>query len=120
MKFYLDEDLPAAIAELLRRRGFDAVSAHELGHLRWPDEQQLARAASEDRVLVTHNAQHFIRISREAIRRQRPHPGIAVCSPGFQGREIAPIANALAQLAGQYPKGLGEYDLVYIQPSRVT
>ena len=120
MRFYLDEDLPAAIAGLLRRRGPDAVSAHELGHLHWTDEAQLAYAARDRRVLVTRNANHFIDLCREAIRLRRPHAGIVICSHRFQGREIAAIATALVELAERYPKGLGEYDLVYIQPPSVS
>lgn len=114
MKFYLDEDLPATIAGALRRRGFDAVSAYEVGNRRLSDEGQLAFAARAGRALVSHNAQHFIRISREALTRHEPHAGIILCPPSIEGREIGAITNALIRLAGQYPHGLGEYDVVYV------
>ncbi|MBI2154577.1 MAG: DUF5615 family PIN-like protein [Candidatus Rokubacteria bacterium] len=60
MKFYLDEDLPARVAELLRRRGFDALSVHEVGNFRFSDREQLAFAAREGRCLVTRDARHFV------------------------------------------------------------
>ena len=116
MTFYLDEDLPGAIAELLRRRGSDATSAHELNQLGWTDDVQLAYATRDRRALVTRNADDFVHLGREAIRLHRPHCGIVICSPRFQGREIAAIATALAELAGRYPSGLGPYDVVDVQP----
>lgn len=116
MRFYLDEDLSPAIAQLLRRRGYDATSAQQLLHRGWTDEEQLAYAGMQGRVFVTHNAGDFIRISREAFESKRPHAGIAVCSSSFSGDEVAAIASALITLTRQYPHGLGEYDLVYIRP----
>ena len=73
---------------------------------------------SLDEDLPAANADDFIDLCREAIRLQRPHAGIVVCSHRFQGGEIAAITIALGERAERYPKGLGEYDLVYIQRSR--
>lgn len=113
MKFYLDEDLPATVAELLRRRGFDAVSAHEGGNFRLSDQEQLAFAAREGRCLVTRDARHFVDLSQEAVRRQTPHAGIIVCPPRIRGFEFRGIADALVRVAERYPAGLGGYDVVY-------
>jgi predicted nuclease of predicted toxin-antitoxin system len=41
MKFYLDEDLSPKIADILRKNGVDAVSAHEIGAVEASDLQQL-------------------------------------------------------------------------------
>jgi predicted nuclease of predicted toxin-antitoxin system len=114
VKFYLDEDLPARVAELLRRRGLDAVSVHEVGNFRFSDREQLAFAARDGRCLVTRDARHFVDLSHEAVRRQTPHAGIIVCPPRIRGFEFGAIAEALIRVAGLYPQGLGDYDVMYL------
>jgi predicted nuclease of predicted toxin-antitoxin system len=114
VKFYLDEDLSPKIAVALRRKGIDAVSAHEVGNIQVSDPDQLAHAAREGRCLVTRNARHFLALSREAINRQQPHAGILLCSPRFTGAEFRSIAGRLVQLAKQFPRGLGPYDIFYL------
>jgi predicted nuclease of predicted toxin-antitoxin system len=52
--FYLDEDLSPRIAEMLRDRGVDAVSAHELpGNTQLDDRTQALYAAGTRRAIVT-------------------------------------------------------------------
>ncbi len=81
MKFYLDANLSRRIAERLRQRGHDAVSAQEVGHLELSDPEQLAYATAEGRALVTKDVGHFIKLSRDAIASQKPHAGIILCPP---------------------------------------
>lgn len=114
MKFYLDADLSPKIAELLRRKGFDTVSAWEVGNAELSDREQLAYAAGEGRCLVTKNARDFLGLSREAIGREIPHAGIVVCPPSIQGFEFGAIAEALIRVAGLYPEGPGDYDALYL------
>ena len=114
MKFYLDADLSPKIAELLRRQGFDAISAPEVGSAQLSDPEQLGLAAQDSRALVTKNARHFILLSHEAVRRQAPHAGIILCPPSMRGSEIRAIADALIRLAQRYPGGLGGYDVIYL------
>jgi predicted nuclease of predicted toxin-antitoxin system len=114
VKFYLDADLSPRIAELLRRQGFDAVSAHEVGKPRIPDKEQLALAAQQDRCLVTRNSRDFLDLSREAVSGKVPHAGIIICPPSLQGSEFRIIAEALIRVAERYPGGLGGYDIIYL------
>lgn len=114
MKFYLDEDLSPKIAERLRKKGIDAVSAIEAGNFQLSDREQLACAAGEGRSLVTRNVRHFIVLAQEAIRRQEPHAGIILCPPSIQGFDMKGIADALARVTKQFPGGLGEFDVLYL------
>lgn len=53
MTFYLDEHIPKAVAEGLRRRGIDVLTVQEAGRVGDPDRKHLAFAALKRRVLVT-------------------------------------------------------------------
>lgn len=56
---YLDEDVNVLVADLLRAKGFDAVTARDAGQLRTTDAEQLAYTVSQSRTLVTHNRTDF-------------------------------------------------------------
>ena len=113
MRFYLDEDLAPAIAVGLRKRGIDAVSAHEVGNIGLGDTEQLAFAAGQRRCLVSKNARDFSRLGHAAIDQEHPHAGIVLCPPRIGGN-VGVIIGALMAIAGRYPAGLGEYDVLYL------
>lgn len=79
-----------------------------------PDRAQLRYAAREGRCLVTRNVRHFVPLDKDAVRRQEPHAAIVLCPPTIRGFEVKKIADALARLARQFPKGLGEFDVLYL------
>ena len=115
MRLYLDEDLAPAIAEQLRRRGIDAVTAHDVAMTGVSDVAQLDHAASEARALVTRNVRHFRALGNARIRSQTPHAGIILCPASLRGSEYGVIVEALGQLTRRYPKGLGPYDVVFLK-----
>lgn len=53
MKFLIDQNRSPRLAELLRADGHDAVHTLELGLERIPDDELLALAASEARIIVS-------------------------------------------------------------------
>ncbi|MFQ5830122.1 MAG: hypothetical protein ACE5JD_13345 [Candidatus Methylomirabilia bacterium] len=53
-------------------------------------------------------------VSQETIRRQEPHAGIVLCAPSIRGFEVGAIADALARLAKQFPKGVGGDDVLHL------
>ena len=53
MRFLLDECLPAALAALLRAAGHDCVHVYEIGLGGQPDEQIMAVADRDRRILVS-------------------------------------------------------------------
>lgn len=69
--FYLDEHVPRAVAEGLRRRGVDVLTTQEAGLLEAGDEQHLAVALRDGRIIFTQDAD-FLRLHAAG----RPHGGI--------------------------------------------
>src|SRR5690606_18050728 len=74
LRFHLDEHVSPAVAEGLRRRGIDVTTTDDVGLKGAYDDEQLAFALREGRVLVTHD-RDFPR--RHAAGAQ--HAGIAYC-----------------------------------------
>jgi predicted nuclease of predicted toxin-antitoxin system len=56
IRYHLDENIPAAVAEGLRRRSIDVTTTAEAGLLGATDEAQLAFARDQGRVIVTQDA----------------------------------------------------------------
>jgi hypothetical protein len=59
IRFYLDENLPIAIAEQLQRRGIEAATVRDLGLLGQSDVDHFALARQEGWVLCTHDADYL-------------------------------------------------------------
>ena len=77
-RFYANENFPFPAVEELRRLGHDVLTIHETGKAdrSTPDEEVLAFSKADDRILLTLNRKHFIRLHRE----KPDHMGIVVCS----------------------------------------
>jgi len=78
IQLYLDEDVSVLVADLLRIRGFDAVTARDMGQLEKSDEEQLAHAVNQSRVLLTHNRADFETLALQYFEREQPHFGIII------------------------------------------
>ncbi len=72
VRYHLDEHIDHAVAEGVRRRGIDVTTAAEAGLIGAPDLAHLQFAASQQRVVVTHDAD-FLRLANDGV----PHHGIA-------------------------------------------
>jgi predicted nuclease of predicted toxin-antitoxin system len=77
MWFHLDEHVANAIADGLRRRGIDVTTTVDAALLSAPDEDHIAFAKREQRVIVTQDTD-FLR----AAARDPTHCGIAYFSQG--------------------------------------
>jgi uncharacterized protein DUF5615 len=75
-KFYLDEHIPRAVADGLRRRGLDVLTVQEAKRAGSSDTAQLAFAFAQQRVLITMDSDFLILASRGVV-----HAGIAYASP---------------------------------------
>jgi predicted nuclease of predicted toxin-antitoxin system len=114
MKYYLDEDISPKVAELLRERGVDAVSAHDKGMRGVSDEEQLEEAAKEERVLVTRNRDDFILLSVRFFEDLKPHHGLLIVPHSIPGSDFNLLARLLSEYAQKHPQGLGPYTIEFV------
>jgi len=87
ISFYMDEHVPTAVSQGLRRRGADVLTAQEAGMRGSSDEEHLTLAASEGRTIFTQDAD-FLRLHAS----NRAHSGI-VYAP--QGTPVGAMLQAL-------------------------
>jgi hypothetical protein len=114
MKFYLDEDLSPKIAEILRRSGMDALSAHGAGMCEASDRKQLEFAATEKRCLVTKNRDDFIRLTVQFFNDQRPHWGVLIIPYTLPGDQFSRIASLIKKFSSRHQKGLAPYSISFL------
>jgi hypothetical protein len=87
IKFYTDEHVAKAVVNGLRLRGMDVLTVTEAGLLGASDEEHLARARNDGRVVFTQD-EDFLRLHAEGIE----HAGIAYAP---QGTSIGAIIRGL-------------------------
>jgi predicted nuclease of predicted toxin-antitoxin system len=76
IKLYLDEDVHLKVATILRQKGYDVISAHEVKNWSIQDFQQLEYAISQSRAIFTFNRGDFMKLHNEYIRSGQNHYGI--------------------------------------------
>ena len=91
VRFQLDEHIPHAVAQSLRRRGVDVLTAAEAGVLGAPDAEILERSRAAGRVLVT-NDSDFLRLHNQRCQ----HAGITYCQQG--ARTIGELVTSLVMM----------------------
>ena len=91
IRFHLDEHCARAIAEGLRRRGIDVTTTPEAGLLNASDQEHLAFALREGRVLFTQD-EDFLILHASGV----THAGITYCHQGT--RNLGEIIQGLALL----------------------
>ncbi|MEX2317078.1 MAG: DUF5615 family PIN-like protein [Pirellulales bacterium] len=74
IRFHLDEHLARLVANALRQHGFDVTRPSDVDLLSADDLTHLAFAASEGRVMVTHD-DDFLRLHAPGVE----HAGIVFC-----------------------------------------
>jgi len=118
VKLYLDEDISPKVAVILRKKGVDAVSAHEADMLQSSDEEQLAFAASEGRAMVTRNRDDFITLTVKFFEDLKPHEGLIIVPYTIPGSEFSRLTAMLAKFAKEFQWGMEPYTIEFI-PSKL-
>ena len=77
-RLYLNHDVSPVAGEALRRQGYDVVAAQEVGMADASDEEQLLRAAAEQRSLVSFNVRDYPALHLEFLKHGRTHFGIVL------------------------------------------
>jgi hypothetical protein len=104
VKVLLDEMLPPAIAQQLRRRGRDVIAVAERADLRsLPDGDIFGFAQSEGRAVVTHDRADYLRLERDYRAAGRSHAGLILVSSRFAAGAVGPLVNALDELLTHEP-----------------
>ena len=100
---YANENFPLPVVEILRRLGHEILTTAESGRAGQaiPDADVLAFAVAEQRVVLTLNRRHFIRLHQTIPE----HAGIVVCTfdPDFAAlaQRIHTALEAHPQMTGQ-------------------
>lgn len=89
MRFHLDEHVPHAVAKGLRLRGLDVTTTSDAGLVSAEDEDHIAYALAENRVIFTQDADFLVLASRADV----DHAGIVYCHQGT--RSIGDIIHFL-------------------------
>lgn len=88
IRFHLDENISQAIANGLRRRGINVTTTPEESLIGKLDEEQLAFAVSQKRVIFTQDTD-FLRLHQQGV----SHYGIAYCQQ--RSKSIGEIVQSL-------------------------
>jgi predicted nuclease of predicted toxin-antitoxin system len=90
-RFYADEQFPRAATDHLRLLGHDVLTVQEAGNAnqKIPDDQVLAYATADGRVVLTINRQDFIRLHKQ----QPDHSGIIACTENRDYQRLAAKIN---------------------------
>lgn len=99
---YANENFPLPVVEALRELGHNVLTTYESGKSGQaiPDEEVLAFAISESRIVLTLNRRHFIRLHQTTP----DHSGIIVCT---YDPDFAALADRIHQALEAYSDWLG-------------
>lgn len=110
MEFYIDENLPPAVARLLREQ-------HGIGAADWKSErmagksdaEQLAFAATRGLCLVTQDQLDFFPITERRRAAGAAHAGVVVVRRKVRRSDASLLAALIVEFAHQHPNGLEPY-----------
>lgn len=94
VRYFTDEHVAKAISSARTKRGIDTLTVTEAGLLGADDEELLAFAREEGRVIVTQD-QDFLRITA----RETNHPGVVYAPQGRSVGEMVRMLDLLAQIS---------------------
>ncbi len=78
IELYLEEDVRALLAALLRAHGFTALNICEAGPLHTSEAEPLAYAINQRKAFLTHHRADFEVLAKEYVAARQPHSGIMI------------------------------------------
>jgi len=78
IELYFDEDVDVLVADLIRARGFAALTTREAGQFGRDDAAQLVYAVSRQKTFVTHNRADFEALAQTYFTTGQVHAGIII------------------------------------------
>jgi predicted nuclease of predicted toxin-antitoxin system len=106
IRLYLDEDISLRLGLLLRARGFDVVSAHDVGARGETDDEQFERANLDGRAILSFNYADFNRIAARCFDEGRVHAGILVAYRQSTRDEIGSMVDRVSVFLSAAPDDL--------------
>lgn len=106
MRLLLDEQLSHVIAEQLRARGHDVVSAAEAELAGVTDAEVLSSATRDRRAVVTNNIRDFRPLHANCLKMSTAHYGIVLVPTGkysLRRDDLGPVITALDELLDRLP-----------------
>jgi Domain of unknown function (DUF5615) len=100
VRLLLDEQLSPTIAEQLRARSHDVVSAAEVGLAGAADERVLSSAARDRRAVVTNNIKDFRPMHADYLKTNIAHYGIVFVPTGKYGLKRDQLGSLITALDG--------------------
>ncbi|MHB2020608.1 MAG: DUF5615 family PIN-like protein [Candidatus Xenobia bacterium] len=82
ISLYLDEDVDVKLANLLRARGYDAITTRDASNLNAEDSAQLDWATQQGRAIMTHNRVDYENLAKVYWGSGRRHCGIIIAPQG--------------------------------------
>jgi predicted nuclease of predicted toxin-antitoxin system len=112
LKLLLDQGLPRGARSLLQQRGYDVVHTGEIGLATATDEDILARARTDNRVVVTLDADFHTLLALSGA----PRPSVVRIR--LEGLRAEGLVELLAVVLGRCEEQLRAGAAVSIQPTR--
>ena len=78
IKLLLDEDVHAALSDILQKRGFDVVHAQQADKKGISDIELLAFAVQQQRCIMSFNVRDYVLLHNEYVRQEKEHWGVIV------------------------------------------
>lgn len=97
MKLYLDEHIQPLLSHVLTSRGIDCLTTQAAGNLGRSDEEQLAFATSQKRVIITFDRKDFLSLAQQWAADNRPHAGIVLAKPCSLSELLRLLLRLIAQ-----------------------